>query len=116
MSWLSRILGLDKKPAELNAVNAIGNTVLSGIEAASPIAAALVNVLEQVGNIKITTPASAISQVGNVVLVLDPSLFTNVETALNNVLVKAGVPAAVIDELDITLIDELKALGVSVPT
>lgn len=115
MSWLSKVMGWDKHPAQLQAANAIGNTILTGIEASSPVAASLINVLETVGNTKLNTPASAISAVGNVALVLDPALFEKIEEAGNNVLLKAGVSQSVVDEFDTAIINELKALGVNVP-
>jgi len=102
MSWLSRALGLDKKPSTLAAINAVGSAALTAVEANNP---GLANTISTV-----TTVASdlgqvhTVSQVVAVVLELDApgvaAFEQKTEAAFNKILAARGVALLVEGELD----------------
>jgi hypothetical protein len=115
MSWLSQILGLDKNKSLENDLNAVGKVVLSGVETASPIAASLINVLQTVTEPP-KSPITAISDAGTLAAILDPSIVTVIESGLNALLVKYGVPAAAEADIDAFVLGELGKLGIKAPS
>src|ERR1700722_12549716 len=115
MSDVSKWLGLDKDPTLEKDINLVGNAVLSGIEAASPIAKGLITTLEAVGSKPITTPV-AISTVGTVVAVLDPPAISTLEASLNAGLLLLGLSQTQINALDTFIAGQLSQAGITVPS
>jgi hypothetical protein len=111
MSWVSKFFHLDGKP-ELKTINAIGNTVLSGVEAASPTGTAIVNLLETIGS-KPLTPISAVSDLGAAVVVFDPDILKQAETAVDDYLTAKGHPEF-IDDINALIAKGFSTLGVPI--
>jgi len=88
--------------------------VLTGIEASSPTAAAIIKVLESLDGKAPTNPISAISDIGAVVAVFDPTIVTDFKTKVNGFLEAEGLQAeeAKVDALVVAL---FASVGITAP-
>lgn len=123
MSWFSKFLGLDKHPSELAAVNAVGGSIIKGVEASSPLAGVLINAAENVGKAP-ANPITVVTSAGTVLAAFDPTFITQVEGATSSVVRTFAakyplIPAADVDafiaELDAAEAPTLEKLGFTAP-
>lgn len=122
MSILSKLTGINIRliPSEKTVISDVANVVLHGIEQNSPLAAKIITVAEEVIANPPTSAASAVTDTGHVIAILDPNFEAQFNAKLSAFATTLGakfnIPAAditlALNEIEPDLDGALEALGI----